>query len=54
MYTFGTRAYAHKVAQIIDPHDKMFKGRILARDDGGELECNSDIVNITKKILTRF
>lgn len=35
MYTFGTRAYAHKVAQIIDPNDRMFKGRILARDDGG-------------------
>ena len=37
MYTFGTRMYALKVAQIIDPGNRIFKERILSRDDCGGL-----------------
>lgn len=38
MYTFGTRMYALKVAQIIDPGHKIFKERILSRDDCGDID----------------
>jgi len=33
MYTFGTRSYATKIAQIIDPTQKIFKERILSRNE---------------------
>lgn len=31
--TFGVRMYAHKVAELIDPHKKLFHYRILSRDE---------------------
>jgi RNA polymerase II subunit A-like phosphatase len=37
MYTFGTRMYALKVAQIIDPKNTIFKERILSRDECGDM-----------------
>jgi RNA polymerase II subunit A-like phosphatase len=35
IYTMGTRNYAHAVANILDPEKKLFKDRILSRDDSG-------------------
>lgn len=37
IYTMGTRGYAQKIAQIIDPHRKFFGDRILSRDESGSL-----------------
>lgn len=31
--TFGTRLYAHKIAEILDPNKKLFSHRILSRDE---------------------
>ncbi|XP_077294856.1 RNA polymerase II subunit A C-terminal domain phosphatase Fcp1 [Arctopsyche grandis] len=31
--TFGARAYAHKVAELLDPHGQLFSHRILSRDE---------------------
>lgn len=35
IYTMGTRHYAEAVAREIDPEDKLFRGRILSRDESG-------------------
>ncbi|RKP17785.1 HAD-like protein, partial [Rozella allomycis CSF55] len=35
IYTMGTRAYAHKIANILDKEYKYFQQRILSRDDSG-------------------
>ena len=37
IYTMGTRGYAQKIAQIIDPERKFFGDRILSRDESGSL-----------------
>ncbi|KAL8721342.1 MAG: hypothetical protein Q9225_001954 [Loekoesia sp. 1 TL-2023] len=37
IYTMGTRGYAQKIAQIIDPHRRFFGDRILSRDESGSL-----------------
>ncbi|KAL8870886.1 MAG: hypothetical protein Q9174_003172 [Haloplaca sp. 1 TL-2023] len=37
IYTMGTRGYAQKIAQIIDPQRKYFGDRILSRDESGSL-----------------
>ncbi|KAL8705530.1 MAG: hypothetical protein Q9201_001347 [Fulgogasparrea decipioides] len=37
IYTMGTRGYAQKIAQIIDPGRKYFGDRILSRDESGSL-----------------
>ena len=34
--TFGVRLYAHIIARFLDPHDKYFHNRIMARD---EIHC---------------
>ena len=31
--TFGSRQYAHKIAEFIDPQKKYFAHRILSRDE---------------------
>lgn len=35
IYTMGTRHYAEAVAREIDPEDKLFRDRILSRDESG-------------------
>lgn len=35
VYTMGTRAYAEKVCEAIDPDGDLFGGRILSRDESG-------------------
>lgn len=37
IYTMGTRGYAQKIAEIIDPERKYFGDRILSRDESGSL-----------------
>ncbi|RKP39127.1 HAD-like domain-containing protein, partial [Dimargaris cristalligena] len=37
IYTMGTRAYAEKVAELIDPDHQIFKERILSRDESGSV-----------------
>ncbi|KAL9029548.1 MAG: hypothetical protein Q9196_002228 [Gyalolechia fulgens] len=37
IYTMGTRGYAQKIAQIIDPRRRFFGDRILSRDESGSL-----------------
>ncbi|KAL8702293.1 MAG: hypothetical protein Q9224_000055 [Gallowayella concinna] len=41
IYTMGTRGYAQKIAQIIDPDRKFFGNRILSRDESGSLVAKS-------------
>ncbi|KAL8735642.1 MAG: hypothetical protein Q9166_000811 [cf. Caloplaca sp. 2 TL-2023] len=41
IYTMGTRGYAQKIAQIIDPDRKYFGDRILSRDESGSLVTKS-------------
>lgn len=41
IYTMGTRGYAQKIAQIIDPERKFFGNRILSRDESGSLVAKS-------------
>jgi hypothetical protein len=35
VYTMGTRTYAEEVCAAIDPDGKIFRGRILSRDESG-------------------
>ena len=35
VYTMGTRAYAEKVCEVIDPKGEFFGRRILSRDESG-------------------
>ncbi|CDS11612.1 hypothetical protein LRAMOSA03875 [Lichtheimia ramosa] len=37
IYTMGTRHYAEAVAREIDPEDKLFRDRILSRDESGSM-----------------
>lgn len=37
IYTMGTRAYAEKIAELVDPEGKYFKNRILSRDESGSM-----------------
>lgn len=37
IYTMGTRAYAQKIANLIDPDRRIFGDRILSRDESGSL-----------------
>ncbi|TID21976.1 BRCT domain-containing protein [Venturia nashicola] len=37
IYTMGTRAYAQKIAEIVDPQRRFFGDRILSRDESGSL-----------------
>lgn len=41
IYTMGTRGYAQKIAEIIDPGGKYFGNRILSRDESGSLVAKS-------------
>ncbi|KAL8780248.1 MAG: hypothetical protein Q9194_001011 [Teloschistes cf. exilis] len=41
IYTMGTRGYAQKIAQIIDPDRRFFGDRILSRDESGSLVAKS-------------
>ncbi|THC99909.1 hypothetical protein EYZ11_000607 [Aspergillus tanneri] len=41
IYTMGTRAYAQKIASIIDPDRKLFEDRILSRDESGSLTAKN-------------
>ncbi|KAI4260867.1 MAG: hypothetical protein LQ352_000022 [Teloschistes flavicans] len=41
IYTMGTRGYAQKIAQIIDPNRRFFGDRILSRDESGSLVAKS-------------
>lgn len=41
IYTMATRAYALKIANIIDPDGKLFGDRILSRDENGSLTQKS-------------
>lgn len=41
IYTMGTRGYAQKIAEIIDPSEKFFGARILSRDESGSLVAKS-------------
>lgn len=41
IYTMGTRGYAQKIAEIIDPERKYFGDRILSRDESGSLVAKS-------------
>ncbi|THH33114.1 hypothetical protein EUX98_g1053 [Antrodiella citrinella] len=41
VYTMGTRAYAEEVCAAIDPDGKLFRGRILSRDESGSLTQKS-------------
>ncbi|KAL8771768.1 MAG: hypothetical protein Q9209_002959 [Squamulea sp. 1 TL-2023] len=41
IYTMGTRGYAKKIAEIIDPDRKYFGDRILSRDESGSLTAKS-------------
>eukprot|EP00178_Gracilaria_changii_P021006 TRINITY_DN621_c0_g1_i1.p1 TRINITY_DN621_c0_g1~~TRINITY_DN621_c0_g1_i1.p1 ORF type:complete len:820 (+),score=124.06 TRINITY_DN621_c0_g1_i1:182-2641(+) len=40
IYTMGTGAYAAQIANIIDPHKKLFGGRITSREDFAEGRLN--------------
>ncbi|KAI9321216.1 hypothetical protein BX666DRAFT_1899793 [Dichotomocladium elegans] len=37
IYTMGTRHYAEAVAREIDPENKLFRGRVLSRDESGSI-----------------
>ncbi|ELR25244.1 FCP1like phosphatase, phosphatase subfamily protein [Acanthamoeba castellanii str. Neff] len=37
IYTMGSRSYARKVAQIIDPEQKLFRENIVSRDECGNV-----------------
>ncbi|CAI4211690.1 unnamed protein product [Parascedosporium putredinis] len=37
VYTMGTRAYAKKIAEIIDPDQKYFGNRVISRDENGNI-----------------
>ncbi|KAJ1510731.1 Carboxy-terminal domain (CTD) phosphatase [Coelomomyces lativittatus] len=37
IYTMGTRLYANQVAKIIDPEKKLFKERVLSRNESGSM-----------------
>ena len=37
IYTMGTRAYAKNIADIIDPHQRIFGDRILSRTESGSM-----------------
>ena len=37
IYTMGTRQYAEKIAEIVDPERKYFGDRILSRDESGSM-----------------
>ncbi|KAL7413349.1 HAD-like domain-containing protein [Mrakia frigida] len=41
VYTMGTRAYAEKVCEVIDPKGEFFGRRILSRDESGSLTAKS-------------
>lgn len=40
IYTMGSRAYADRVARLIDPDNRFFGGRITSREDFPEGKCN--------------
>ncbi|KZS91631.1 hypothetical protein SISNIDRAFT_456546 [Sistotremastrum niveocremeum HHB9708] len=41
VYTMGTRSYATKVLEILDPDQKIFGGRVLSRDESGSISQKS-------------
>ena len=41
VYTMGTRAYADQIANIVDPTGKLFAGRIISRDENGNIHAKS-------------
>lgn len=42
IYTMGTKDYAKAVAKEMDPEGKLFKERILSRDESGCKLCVTD------------
>lgn len=40
IYTMGSRPYANQVVRIIDPGDKLFRGRVTSREDFQEGKLN--------------
>ncbi|KAL9624525.1 MAG: hypothetical protein Q9160_001189 [Pyrenula sp. 1 TL-2023] len=41
IYTMGTRQYAQRIAQIVDPEGIYFADRILSRDESGSMTAKS-------------
>ncbi|KAF2862268.1 hypothetical protein K470DRAFT_281109 [Piedraia hortae CBS 480.64] len=41
IYTMATQAYAHQVAELVDPDHKLFASRILSRDTSGSMSCKN-------------
>lgn len=41
IYTMGTRQYAEKISEIVDPEKKYFSNRILSRDESGSMTVKS-------------
>jgi RNA polymerase II subunit A-like phosphatase len=41
VYTMGTRAYAHNIAKIVDPDQKLFGNRVISRDENGSILAKS-------------
>lgn len=41
IYTMGTRQYAKRIADIIDPERKIFGERILSRDESGSMNAKN-------------
>lgn len=41
VYTMGTRQYATKIAEIVDPNHKYFGDRILSRDESGSMHAKN-------------
>lgn len=41
IYTMGTRQYAQRIAQIVDPEGTYFADRILSRDESGSMTAKS-------------
>lgn len=39
--TFGARAYAHKVARLLDPKAHLFSHRILSRDECFDIQSKT-------------
>lgn len=63
IYTMGTRHYAEAVAREIDPEDKLFRDRILSRDESGSKYqcckiwiaiCTYILIGMTQKKIQRL
>lgn len=41
IYTMGTRQYAEKISEIVDPDKRFFSNRVLSRDESGSMTVKS-------------